>query len=60
MFFNDPRYYSIPEVITHFGESYRSTALKTIGAHLDRTALGKMSIRVTRPEQFVAVIRKPL
>jgi SAM-dependent methyltransferase len=60
VFFGDPRYYSIPEVITHFGESYRSAVLKSLGAHLDRTALGKMSIRVTRPEQFVAVIRKPL
>jgi SAM-dependent methyltransferase len=59
VFFADPRYYSIPEVITHFGESYRSRVLKFLGAHLDRTPLGGMTLRVTRPEQFVAVVRKP-
>ena len=59
-FFGDPRYYSVPEVIAHFGESYRNATLKALGARLDRTPLGGMAIRVRRPEQFVAVIRKPL
>jgi SAM-dependent methyltransferase len=59
-FFSDPRYYSIPEVITHFGESYRNATLKALGSRLDRTGLARLPIRVTRPEQFVAAIRKPL
>ena len=59
-FFGDPRYYSVPEVITHFGESYRNATLKALGARLDRTPLGDLTIRVKRPEQFIAVIRRPL
>lgn len=59
VFLPDPRYYTIPEVITHFGESYQSGVLKTIGGWFDRTWLGRRPIRVSRPEQFVAVIRSP-
>jgi len=58
-FFGDPRYYTVPEVITHFGESYRSAWMKAIGARLDATRLGRWPLRVSRPEQFVAVVRKP-
>jgi SAM-dependent methyltransferase len=57
-FFSDPRYYTVPEVVTHFGESYRSARLKAIGTRLENTRLGAIPLRVSRPEQFVAVIRK--
>jgi len=43
-FFGDPRYYSVPEVITHFGESYRNATLKALGGRLDRTPLGGLAI----------------
>jgi SAM-dependent methyltransferase len=59
IFLPDPRYYTVPEVITHFGESYQSGFLKTLGGWGDRTWLGRRPIRVSRPEQFVAVIRSP-
>ncbi len=59
IFLADPRYYTVPEVITHFGESYQSGLLKAIGGWCDRTWLGRRPIRVSRPEQFVAVMRSP-
>jgi SAM-dependent methyltransferase len=58
-FLSDPRYYTVPEVITHFGESYQSGLLKAIGGWGDRTWLGRRPIRVSRPEQVVAVMRAP-
>jgi SAM-dependent methyltransferase len=59
VFLRDPRFYTVPEVITHFGESYQNGFLKAVGHWWDRTWLGRRPIRVSRPEQFVAVIRSP-
>jgi SAM-dependent methyltransferase len=59
VFLADPRYYTVPEIITHFGESYQSGVLKAVGSWFDRTWLGRRPMRVSRPEQFVAVIRSP-
>jgi len=57
-FFSDPRHYTIPEIIKHFGVSYQSSLLNNIGNTLGKTFLKKMSLRIARPEQFIAVIRK--
>jgi SAM-dependent methyltransferase len=57
-FFADPRYYTIPEIIKHFGVSYQNSLLNNIGNTLGKTFLKKMSLRIARPEQFIAVIRK--
>jgi SAM-dependent methyltransferase len=57
-FFADPRYYTIPEIIKHFGVSYQSRLLNSIGNTLGKTFLKKMALRVARPEQFIAVTRK--
>lgn len=59
-FFADPRYYTIPEIIKHFGVSYQSSLLNDIGNTLRKTFLVKMSLRIARPEQFIAVISKPV
>ena len=59
LYFSDPRVYSIPEVIKHFGVSYESAWLKNVGLYFSSTFLNKMVIRIARPEQFIAVIRKP-
>lgn len=58
LFLPDPRYYTVPEVVTHFGESYQSRLLKSVGARLDSSWLGRFPVRVSRPEQFVAVIQR--
>ena len=59
LFFPDPREYSIPEIIKHFGVSYESSFLKTIGMALQKSIVNKLVIRIARLEQFVAVIKKP-
>lgn len=59
LFFPDPREYTIPEIIKHFGVSYESNALKSIGMLLQKTFVNKLVVRIARPEQFVAVIQKP-
>ena len=59
VFFPDVRRYTIPEIIRHFGVSYKSSLLTSTGNALDRTWLHSWALKVTRPEQFVAVLRKP-
>lgn len=54
----DLRQYSIPEVIQHFGVSYRSNFLTKFGAILERTPLDTWVINIRRPEQFIAIARK--
>lgn len=56
---SDLRQYTIPEVFEHFGVSYRSSLLAKVGASLGKTPLGSWVINVKRPEQFVAIARKP-
>lgn len=55
----DPRRYSVAEIVKHFGVSYRSAFLARSGAKLEKYALGRLALRVTRPEQFVAIGRSP-
>lgn len=57
-FFADPRYYTISEIIKHFGVSYQNSLIDNIGNRLGRIFLGRMTLRIARPEQFIAVIRK--
>ena len=47
------------QVVAHFGESYQSPRLKTIGVRLGATRAGTIPVRVRPPERFVAVIRRP-
>jgi SAM-dependent methyltransferase len=54
----DRRRYSIPEVIRHFGVSYQSRFLTTLGTWIGRTPLGGLILDVARPEQFVAIAHK--
>lgn len=58
-FFSDPREYTLPEIIKHFGVSYESNFLKAAGVTFEKSVMSKVVIRIARPEQFVAVIRKP-
>ena len=57
-FFADPRYYTISDIIKHFGVSYQNRLIDKIGNRLGGIFLGKCSLRIARPEQFIAVIRK--
>ena len=57
-FTSDPRRYTIPEIIKHFGVSYCCKPLQQLGERLERTWLGKWKLKVTRPEQFVAIARR--
>jgi hypothetical protein len=59
-FLTDRRKYYIPEIIKHFGVSYQKDILIRLGDYLSQTFLGKYPISVTRPEQFVAVLQKPI
>ena len=54
----DWRNYGIAEIIKHFGVSYRNTSLTRLGARLGGTRLGRVSIKMARPEQFITVARK--
>lgn len=56
---SDLRQYTIPEIFEHFGVSYRNSLLAKMGASLGKTRLGSWVINVKRPEQFVAIARKP-
>jgi len=58
IYFPDPRVYTMPEIIKHFGVSYESNILKTIGMFLEKSVVKKLVVRIARPEQFVAVIQK--
>ncbi len=58
-FFSDPREYTLPEIIKHFGVSYESNFLKSIGLTLEKSLVNKFVVRMARPEQFIAVIQKP-
>lgn len=59
-YFPDRRIYAIPEIVKHFGVSYQNAWLDRIGSHLETTLLNRLKLRLSRPEQFIAVIRKPL
>ena len=59
-FQSDPREYTLTEVVKHFAVSYRSGTLRGLAGALARVGLDKRVLRVARPEQFIAVIRKPL
>lgn len=54
----DWRRYGFAEIIQHFGTSYRNTSLTRWGTSLGKTALGKLSIKIARPEQFITIARK--
>jgi SAM-dependent methyltransferase len=54
----DWRNYSFTEIIKHFGTSYQNTALTNLGERLGTTPLGKLTLNIARPEQFIAVARK--
>jgi 2-polyprenyl-3-methyl-5-hydroxy-6-metoxy-1,4-benzoquinol methylase len=58
IFFSDPREYTFPEVIKHFGVSYESNFLKTLGLTLEKSVMNKLAVHIARPEQFIAVIQK--
>lgn len=57
-FHSDPRHYTIPGIIKHFGVSYGSKFLQNLGDILEKTLLGQWELKITRPEQFVVVARK--
>jgi hypothetical protein len=59
IFRSDPRRYSVAEIIKHFGVSYQNDFLTTLGARMEQNAIGRFVFHVTRPEQFVAIGRKP-
>lgn len=56
----DPREYTLAEVVRHFSVSYQSRALGGLATTLERAGIGRLVLRVARPEQFIAVIQKPL
>ena len=58
-FAKDPRRYSVSDIIKHFGVSYQSSFLANIGTSMEQNALGRWVFHVTRPEQFIAIGRKP-
>jgi SAM-dependent methyltransferase len=58
-FSSDPRRYSIAEVIKHFGVSYQHAFLTNLGTRMEKNAIGRYVFHVSRPEQFVAIGRKP-
>jgi SAM-dependent methyltransferase len=57
-FVKDKRSYSIPEIIEHFGVTYRSNLLARLALGLKRTPLGVLVLDIARPEQYVAIARK--
>jgi SAM-dependent methyltransferase len=59
-FNSDPRRYGVAEIIRHFGVSYQSGLLNAIGARMEQNWLGRLVFHIARPEQFIAVARKPL
>ena len=58
-FSSDPRRYSVAEIIKHFGVSYQNEFLTNLGTRMEQNAVGRFVFHVTRPEQFVAIGRKP-
>jgi len=58
-FKNDRRRYSVAEIIKHFGVSCQSGFLTSLGNRMEKKAFGRLVLRVTRPEQFIAIGRKP-
>jgi ubiquinone/menaquinone biosynthesis C-methylase UbiE len=58
IFFADPREYTLPEIIKHFGVSYGNSFLRTIGLTLEKSVVNTVVVRIARPEQFVAVVQK--
>jgi ubiquinone/menaquinone biosynthesis C-methylase UbiE len=57
-FSNDSRDYKIGEIISHFGVSYKNKVFLNFGEWLEQTSLGSTSIKITRPEQFIAFAQK--
>ena len=55
---NDWRRYGIAEIIKHFGTSYQNRGLTDLGTRLGTTVLGRISIAIARPEQFITIARK--
>jgi len=55
----DRRRYSVAEIIKHFGVSYQSGFLTSLGNRMEKNAFGRLVLHVTRPEQFIAIGRKP-
>lgn len=58
-FASDPRRYGVAEIIKHFGVSYQSAGLTRFGNWMETNPLGRFVFHVTRPEQFIAIGRKP-
>lgn len=58
-FASDPRRYGVAEIIKHFGVSYQSAELTRFGNWMEKNPLGRFVFQVTRPEQFIAIGRKP-
>jgi SAM-dependent methyltransferase len=54
----DWRKYGFAEIIKHFGTSYQSPVLANLGTRLSDTLLGKLTINIARPEQFITIARK--
>lgn len=54
----DWRRYSLTEIVKHFGVSYQNKTLTSLGAKLDHTLLGRLTINIARPEQFITIARK--
>lgn len=54
----DRRRYSFAEIIKHFGVSYQNRILTNLGADLDPTLLGRVTLNLARPEQFITIARK--
>jgi hypothetical protein len=54
----DWRKYGFAEIIKHFGTSYQSPVLANLGTRLSYTPLGKLTINIARPEQFITIARK--
>lgn len=58
-FAGDPRRYGVAEIIKHFGVSYQSAGLTRFGNWMEKNPLGRLVFHITRPEQFIAIGRKP-
>jgi SAM-dependent methyltransferase len=58
VFEKDWRRYNVAEIIKHFGTSYQNAALANLGIRLGYASLGKLTINIARPEQFIAIARK--
>jgi 2-polyprenyl-3-methyl-5-hydroxy-6-metoxy-1,4-benzoquinol methylase len=54
----DRRWYNVGEIIKYFGISYQNNSLTRLGNSIEASQIGRMSVSIKRPEQFIWVLRK--